>query len=371
MKELVKDTLILGFGLMRLPRLEDKSIDIEQMKVMVDKYFEAGGRYFDTALVYEDSEEATKKALCERYPRESYYLASKLNVADHVCKNAQDAKNEIKISLERTGAQYLDFYLLHALDKTNMEKFEEYGLWDYVKALKEQGLIKHYGFSFHDTPDVLETILERHPDAEFVQLQINYMDWEDKQIASRECYEIAKKHDLPVIVMEPVKGGLLANPPATVEDVFKAADPQASAASWAVRFAASLENVMVVLSGMSDIAQMEDNLSYMKDFKPLDDAGKQTIEDAREALLKVDRIPCTKCNYCTAGCPEHIDIPDFFALMNIYKSFGDLDRARSEMVWRKGKAQPSACIQCGQCESVCPQHISIMDCLKETAEALE
>ncbi len=371
MKALVKDTLKLGFGLMRLPRMEDKSIDIEQTKVMVDKFFEAGGRYFDTALVYEGSEVATKKVLCDRYPRESYYLASKLNVAEHVCKNAEDAKNEIRITLERTGAGYLDFYLLHALDRNNMGIFEAYGLWDYVKELKEEGLIKHYGFSFHDTPDILETIITRHPDAEFVQLQINYMDWEDNRIASRACYEIAEKYDLPVIVMEPVKGGLLANPPAAVMDVFKKADDQLSAAGWAVKFAASLKNVMVVLSGMSDTAQMEDNLTYMRNFKPLTAAEQKTIEDARKALLKVDRIPCTKCNYCTAGCPENIDIPDFFELMNINKSFGDLARARNEMGGRKNKPLPSACIQCGQCESVCPQHIEIMSCLREIAETLE
>ena len=200
----------LGFGLMRLPKMEGgKMIDVEQTKQMVDAFLAAGGRYFDTAFVYEGSEAATKAALCDRYPRESYYLADKLNAAEFACKSLEEARNEINVSLERTGAGYFDFYLLHALDAGNKTKYTEYGLWDYVRTLKADGLIRHYGFSFHDSPQLLDELLTEHPDVEFVQLQINYSDWDDQLIASRECYEVATRHQKPIVVMEPVKGGTL------------------------------------------------------------------------------------------------------------------------------------------------------------------
>ena len=307
----------LGFGMMRLPRLEDgTTIDIEQTKVMVDKFMEAGLIYVDTAYVYNGSEEAVRKALVERYPRDKYFLTSKLNAGNWAAKNAEEAKAELQISLERTGAGYFDFYLLHALSKDNIDNYENYGIWDYVKEAKEKGLIRHYGFSFHDKPEVLDEILTKHPDAEFVQLQLNYADWDNPSVQSRGCYEVCLKHNKPVVVMEPVKGGTLANPPQAVKDLFKKEAPDMSVASWAIRFAASLDNVMVVLSGMSNIEQVEDNVSYMKDFKPLSEHEQEVIKQAQDILASIDQIPCTACHYCTDGCPMQIKIPDMFAAMN-------------------------------------------------------
>lgn len=370
--QLIDDTMKLGFGLMRLPKVEGTNdIDVEHTKKMVDAFIEAGGKYFDTAYVYEGSEEATKAALCERYPRESYYLANKLNASDFACKSEEEAKNEIHVSLERTGAEYFDFYLVHGIDETNKEKYEKYGIWEYVRQLKEEGLIRHYGFSFHDSPELLEELLTEHPDAEFVQLQINYSDWEDHLIASRRCYEIATQHGKPVVVMEPVKGGALADPPQKVKDILQQANPDASPASWAIRFAASLPNVMMVLSGMSNLEQMEDNLKFMRDFQPLSEEEQQVVEAAREALLQYDRIACTGCHYCTPGCPMEIHIPEIFAVMNVYKMYGDLNEARRDYGWRPKGAKASECVQCGQCEDACPQHLPIISLLEEVVETLE
>ena len=227
--KLIDDCMKLGFGMMRLPRVEGTNdIDLEHTKRMVDAFMEAGGKYFDTAYIYEGSEEATKAALCDRYPRESYYLADKLNGSDFAAKNEEEAKNEIRVSLERTGAGYIDFYLLHGIDEGNIGNFNRYGIWEYMRKLKFEGLIRHYGFSFHSTPEHLDQLLTDHPDVEFVQLQINYADWEDPLICSRRCYEIATRHGKPVIVMEPVKGGKLANPPQPVKDILQRANPDAS-----------------------------------------------------------------------------------------------------------------------------------------------
>lgn len=369
---LINDCMKLGFGMMRLPKTDgSQEIDIEQTKQMVDAFMEAGGKYFDTAYVYQGSEPATKAALCDRYPRDRYYLANKLNASDFACKTEEEAKNEIRVSLERTGAGYFDFYLLHGIDAGNKEKYDKYGIWDYMKSLKEEGLIRHFGFSFHDTPEMLDELLTAHPDTEFVQLQINYSDWDDPLIASRQCYEIAVRHGKPIIVMEPVKGGALADPPQKVKEVLLAADPNASFASWAIRFAASLPGVMVVLSGMSDITQMEDNLSYMQQFQPLNETEQDVVRDAHEALLQFDRIECTSCHYCAPGCPMEIHIPEIFAVMNTYKMYGDLKEARNAYSWRTGGEKASACVQCGQCEDACPQHLPIISLLEEVAETLE
>ena len=371
MNEITKSSFKLGFGMMRLPRKTAEEIDIEQTKEMVDRFLEAGGRYFDTAYVYQGSEDAIRQALCERYPRDSYLLASKLNAADFCCKSEEEARGEIHVSLERTGAQYLDLYLLHGLSEGSISRYEEYRLWDYVRELKEQGLIRHYGFSFHDKAEILDQLLNDHPDTEFVQLQINYADWEGEDVQSRACYEVAEKHGVPVIVMEPVKGGLLADPPKAVKDLLTAANPQASPASWAIRFAASLPGTAVILSGMSDIEQVEDNLSYMKDFKPLTDKEQETIVKAREILDGLDKIPCTSCAYCMPGCPVKISIPGIFAVMNIYKMYDNLSKARMEYVVRPLGPRASECIACGQCESACPQHLPIISLLEEAKEKLE
>ena len=290
-----KEIKKLGFGLMRLPKI-DGEIDVEQVKIMVDDFLAAGFTYFDTAWVYTGSEEAIRKALVERYPRESYQLATKM-AAWVRCSTKEDAIAQFKTSLERTGAGYFDNYLLHNLGDKRTRYFDDFGIWDFVKQMKAEGKIRHYGFSFHSTPEELDTILSAHPDVEFVQLQINYADWDNPAIRSREVYEVARKHGKRVVIMEPVKGGLLAEPPEPVAEILKTKEPDMSAASWGIRFAADLEGVLVVLSGMSSIEQMRDNISYMKDFTGLSEDLRSTVAEAREALNRIPLIPCTVCNY--------------------------------------------------------------------------
>ena len=369
---LVENSIKLGFGLMRLPRLEDgKEIDIEQSKKMVDAFIHAGGRYFDTAFIYEGSEDAARKILVERYPRDRYYLADKINAGEFCCKNEEEAKQEFLTSLERTGAGYFDFYLLHAVSTINLLRYDKFGLWDYVKDLKNEGKIKHIGISFHDQASLLEEVLTAHPEIEFVQLQINYADWEDKSIQSKKCYDVATKHGKPVVVMEPVKGGTLANPPEKVKKVLTDYNKDASPASWAIRFVASLPNVMVVLSGMSNEAQMNDNLSFMKDFKPFSNDEEEVINNACTVLNSFDTIKCTACHYCTPGCPVGMHIPEIFSVMNGYKIYGDFESSKDAYRWRPGKTRASACIACGQCEKACPQRLPIISLLKDVAATFE
>ena len=359
----------LGFGLMRLPQ-KDGSIDIEQVKVMVDKYMEAGFTYFDTAWAYPGSEEAIRQALVERYPRDSFQLATK-NAAWINCKTREDAIQQFETSLKQTGAGYFDNYLLHNLGEQRTHFFDDFNLWEFVREKKKEGKIKHYGFSFHSTPEELEEILKAHPDAEFVQLQINYADWENPAIQSRGVYEVAKKYGKPIIIMEPLKGGLLANPPDTVKTILNTFAPDLSTASWGIRFAANLEGILVVLSGMSDVSQMEDNISYMKDFHGLSQEESACIDAAREELNRIPLIPCTTCDYCAKVCPMEIGISGSFTAKNVYTLFRDLDRSKHQEGWLvggHGRKQAIECIQCGQCEQACPQHIKIRDELAEIAE---
>ena len=361
------DTPKLGFGLMRLPKGKDGKIDVEQVQEMVDLFMAAGLTYFDTAYVYDggDSERAAKAALVDRYPRESYTLATKL-CAWMGAHDEESAKQQFTASLERTGAGYFDYYLLHALQAGNYRKYDEYHLWDFVKEQKEKGLIKHWGFSFHATPEILDELLTAHPDAEFVQLQINYADWENPAVTARANYEMARKHGKSIVVMEPVKGGALANPIPAVQDILRSADPAASFASWGIRYAASLDGIITVLSGMSSVEQMEDNLSYMKNFQPLDEVERTAIQKAQEAINGVKSIPCTACHYCTAGCPKRIPIPEIFAARNKQLLWGQMEEGRTDYaqaVENGGRA--SDCIACGQCVRACPQQLTVIDYLKD------
>ncbi|MBR0522624.1 MAG: aldo/keto reductase [Firmicutes bacterium] len=369
----------LGFGLMRLPRNDRANaadIDVEQVKKMVDMFMERGFTYFDTAWMYcgFNSENVAREALVERYPRESFTLADKLHAGFIKTKEDRDAIfNE---QLKKTGAGYFDYYLLHGLDRAKLEVYDQLDCFTWLKEKKEAGLVKHIGFSYHDDPKLLDQVLTDHPEMEFVQLQLNYLDWNSPWIQSGGCYETCVKHGKPVVVMEPVKGGSLAVVPEEAEKLLKAAEPDMSVPSWAVRFAASLDNVMVVLSGMSDLSQMDDNSAYMEDLKPLTEEEKALCARVAEIINSQIAVPCTGCSYCTDGCPMNIAIPQYFSIYN-----EDMRERLDQKGWTvnfsnyqmiaKDRGKASDCIACGQCEGVCPQHLTIIDYLKDIAKHYE
>ena len=369
----------LGFGLMRLPvtdPADPAAIDMEQMKRMVDLFLERGFTYFDTAWMYNGfaSESAAKASLVERYPRDSFTLATKLHAG--FFDTLEERDKIFNAQLEHTGAGYFDYYLLHGIEADGLVKFERYDCFNWLLDKREKGLVKHAGFSFHDTPELLDEILTKHPEMEFVQLQINYLDWESEWIRSRECYETCVKHGKPVIVMEPVKGGSLANIPAAAKRLFQEADPAMSVSSWAIRFAASLPNVMVVLSGMSTLEQVEDNTSFMAEPKPLTDEEKTICFRVADIINSQIAVACTGCSYCTKGCPMQIPIPKYFSLYNEimredmeHKGWTVSFTSYDSLAQRFGKA--SDCIACGQCEGICPQHLPIIDCLKQVSERFD
>lgn len=365
----------LGIGTMRLPILDNDSgkVDLEQFKTMVDLYMENGFTYFDTAYVYHKglSENAVKVALVDRYPRDSFQVATKLPAA-HI-KSFEDRDKVFEDQLKNVGVEYFDNYLIHCVMHSNYDSvFEKFDCFNWMLEKKKQGYIKNAGFSFHDNAELLDKILTKYPNFDFVQLQINYLDWDSNDIQSRKCYEVALKHGLKVIVMEPVKGGALAKVDPEVEKLFKDYDPNMSIASWAVRFVASLDGVERVLSGMSDVAQAKDNISYMKDFVKLNEEEIAMCHKAADIINSKRTIKCTKCQYCTKGCPMSINIPEFFETYNRRMqavSEGTLIRNKAtynEML-ENGNG-PADCLQCGQCENACPQHLSIIQYLKDIVE---
>lgn len=365
-----KEIKKLGFGLMRLPMLGEE-VDVEQVKAMADAFLAHGFTYFDTAYGYigGKSEAAIKIALVDRYPRESFQLATKLP-AWAGPKTAEEAKQMFWTSLERTGAGYFDFYLLHNIGAARLKFFDDYGIWDFLRERKAEGLIKNLGFSFHDNPALLDQVLTAHPDMDFVQLQINFADWDDASVQSRANYEMARKHGKQIVIMEPVKGGTLANLPADVRAPFQAAGKEP--VELALRFAASLEGVVTVLSGMSTLGQMEQNIAFMEDFHPLTDAERVLLDEAVGILKSRPAIPCTDCRYCVKGCPMSINIPGVFSARNSELIYGDAESAKRSYGFATmsgGKA--SDCVGCRQCESACPQKIDIADRLKAIAEAYE
>ncbi|MBQ1963720.1 MAG: aldo/keto reductase [Clostridia bacterium] len=367
----------LGFGMMRLPLLDredPKSVDMEQVCQMVDTFLSRGFTYFDTAYMYHgfQSENVVREALVKRHPRDSFLLASKL--PSMFLKEEGDQERIFAEQLEKCGVDYFDYYLIHNLGTENYAKAERFGSFAFVSELKRQGKVRKMGFSFHDSAEVLDQILTEHPEVDFVQIQLNYLDWESDTVQSRLCHEVCLKHGKPIIVMEPVKGGTLAKIPGRVTDLLSSQHPDWSVPSWAIRFAASCENVFMVLSGMSDMDQLLDNTSYMADFAPLADRENAVLKDAARMILEDIAVACTSCRYCVDGCPKKIEIPQYCTLYNRAKQaeeaeMGELKVAYSELAKSYGKA--SDCIACGQCVRACPQHIRIVAALREVAKTFE
>lgn len=352
-----------GFGCMRLNLLENGEVDYDNFKAMIDTYIEQGFNYFDTAHGYINykSEPAIRECLVKRYPRESFYLADKLS--EGFFQKEEEIIPLFESQLEACGVDYFDYYLMHAQNAEYFEKYQKLHAYDIVNNLIKQGKVKHMGISFHDKASVLDHILTNRPEIEFVQLQFNYLDYEDDRVEGRKCYEVCVKHNKPVIVMEPVKGGSLVNLPRVAQDIYDELGG-GSNASYAIRYAASFENVKMVLSGMNDTAQMLDNLSYMKEFKPLDDKELDAVKRVTAILKNQDVIPCTACEYCVNECPKQIPIPKIFAARNKAKLYNDVDfdKEYENVTANLGKADD--CIKCGKCEHICPQKLKIRELLE-------
>lgn len=364
----------IGFGLMRLPE-NDGVIDIAKVCEMADAYMAAGFNYFDTAYVYHggNSEKAVKEAIVKRYPRDSFTIATKLPAwCIHSFEDRDKIFNE---QLERCGVDFFDFYLLHSIeDGNNYDTYEKYDCFNWGIKKREEGKITHLGFSYHGTPELLVKILDKHPEIEFVQIQLNYADWDNKIVHSGELYQILAERNIPIIVMEPCKGGTLARLDDECSAILNNARPDKSLASWAFRFVGSLPGVTTILSGMSTQDQIDDNMNTFKNFEPLTDEDKETIEKVKEAMFRVELVGCTACRYCVDGCPMKISIPDVISAVNTKRKFPGDNRPNffyNGLVERDGNGKASMCIGCGQCEGVCPQHLPIISIMKEAAEKFE
>lgn len=362
----------LGFGLMRLPQQKDGGIDIGETSAMVDAFLDAGFDYFDTAYVYEGSEEAARRALTSRHPRERYYIASKLpGTRPGILIKPEDNRRTFFESLERLGIEYFDSYLLHNNAQSRIQLYDELNSWEFCEQMKREGYIRRLGFSFHDTPEVLDQQLTKHPDMDFVQLQINFIDWESTFLQAHGLYEVARRHNKPIVVMEPIKGGMLAN----LSDAFRAKlhgiSPEDSPAALALRFCASLEGVPVVLSGMSSLEQMRQNIAAMKDVKPLSIDQRFALLELAAELHRKTGLGCTNCHYCMEGCPQQIPIPEYIRTYNDCQAYSDLSPIQRHYNFVAGTNPPAgACLGCGQCESVCPQRLPIIGALKTVAEKM-
>ena len=359
----------LGFGCMRLPMCGDE-IDTAQFCEMVDLFLENGFNYFDTAHGYHSgkSETALRECLTSRYPRERYLLTNKLS--NGFFETQADIRPFFESQLRACGVDYFDFYLMHAQERSNFEKYKRCRAYETALELKAEGKIRHFGISFHDTADMLRQILTEYPQIEVVQLQFNYLDFDDPAVQSRKCYEVCREFGKPVLVMEPVKGGSLANPPQaarTILDNLRTDSP----AALAIRFAAGFEGIPCVLSGMSTPEMVRENTAVMRDFRPLSDAERAAVDAAAEAFLQQEQIPCTACRYCTDGCPKGIDIPSVFACVNAHTLHRDWNAGYYYEIHTASGGKASDCIGCGKCEQICPQHLPIRKLLQKAAKLFE
>ncbi len=359
-----------GFGCMRLP-MKNGRVDYEHFNRMIDVFLENGFNYFDTAHGYLGglSETAIRDCLVSRYPRNAFVLTNKLS--ENFFRTEKDIRPLFELQLKCCGVEYFDFYLMHAQNAVNFEQYRRANAYETAFALKREGKVRHVGISFHDSAEVLDRILTTYPDIEAVQLQFNYLDFESPEVQSRKCYEVCRKHQKPVIVMEPVKGGRLAQLPTAADEILRRAG-EGTNASYALRFAAGFEGVFMVLSGMSDNAQAADNIRTMKDFRPLSEEEQRAVQEVVFTLKRQEEIPCTACRYCTDGCPKHISIPDLFSCLNRKRRDRDWNSGVYYRTYTQGgRGKASDCIACGKCEKICPQHLEIRKLLKEVARTFE
>ena len=367
----------LGFGMMRLPMDGDK-IDNAKVCEMVDRFIDEGFNYFDTAHGYHNglSEIAVRECLTSRHDRSEYILTNKLT--DEYFKSEEEIRPLFESQLEACGVDYFDFYLMHAMGADNVGHYRKCRAYETLLELKKEGKIRHAGLSFHDKPEVLDSILTEFPEVDIVQIQFNYLDYEDVALEGRRVYEVCRKHNKPILVMEPVRGGSLVNLPEGAAKILdgmrEETGSNCSNAGYALRFAAGFDGIEVVLSGMSTPDQVADNTAVMKDFAPLSEDEKQTLLRAADAFRAIGAVPCTKCRYCIEEnhCPMDITIPAMFTVYNNMIMFNaSYPWINYNTVTADGHGKASDCIECGMCESVCPQHLEIRELLKKVAAKFE